>query len=64
MDLGVVQRTCEPLEAEFLHNYICDLPTSLIELLSEFAEFDFMYCDNFNLYTLELSELLEKTSKT
>ena len=60
MALGVVYKTCVPLEAEHLHNYICDLPTSLIDLLSEFAEHDFMNCDIFNLYKLELCELLEE----
>ena len=62
MVLGVVHKTCVPLEAELLHNYIhvCDLPTSLIDLLSEFAELDFMNCDNFNLYKLELCILLEE----
>ena len=60
MALGVVHKTCVPLEAELLHNYIPDLPTSLIDLLSEFAELDFMNCDKFNLYKLELCILLEE----
>ena len=63
MALGVVHKTCVPYirsgTSPQLHK-LCDLPTSLIDLLSEFAELDFMNCDNFNLYKLELCLLLEE----
>lgn len=58
--VDVIYKNCKPLEAETLQNYTCHLPTSLLEFLSYVAVDDFLNCDNFNLYKMDLCELLEE----